>query len=186
MMKRLLLVGLVPAVLLLGAACGGDDDGDGGDEPTATAAASGDASATATEEPMDDASATATEEPMEEQGVLAAVNGVICTGGWTNLTFGSTGSFDAAFAANDAGDSGTVTITLGGNVFGVAGGTVELPLALDGDNVVVDAAADFLGNAKLTLIRAARPRMRCSRHLRRSTTPPRRPRLRTLRSMAPR
>ncbi|MDA0351674.1 MAG: hypothetical protein O3A10_05635 [Chloroflexi bacterium] len=150
MMKRLLLVGLVPAVLLLGAACGGDDDSDGGDEPTATAAASGDASATATEEPMDDASATATEEPMEEQGVLAAVNGVSCTGGWTNLTFGSTGSFDAAFAANDAGDSGTVTITLGGNVFGVAGGTVELPLALDGDNVVVDAAADFLGNAKLT------------------------------------
>jgi hypothetical protein len=150
MLRRILILGLLPALLIFGIACGGDSD-DGGDEPTATATeeAMDDASATATEEAMDDASATATEEMMDH-GPLAAVNGVTCTGDWTNLTFGSTGSFEASFAANEAGDAGTVTITLGGNVFGGQGGTVELPLVVDGDNVTVDSDADFLGDAQLT------------------------------------
>ena len=138
-MRRLLL----PALLLLGAACSSDDDGDGdADEPTATSAP--------TEEAMDDATAEPTEEAMDEAGVLAAVDGITCTGSWTNITFGSTGSFEALFAADADGATGTVTITLGGNVFGAAGGTVVLPLAANGSSVETDAAADFLGNAKLT------------------------------------
>lgn len=154
-MRRLLILGILPAVLLLGAACSSDDDGDGdsgGDDPTATAAAT-EAGSDPTAEPTEAATAAPTEAPTEEpmdDGPILALNGVACTGGWTNLTFGSTGSFEAVFASNDAGDAGTVTITLGGRVFGAEGGTVELPLAVDGDNVVTDSAADFLGNAQLT------------------------------------
>jgi hypothetical protein len=139
-MRRLIIFGLLPAFLLLAAACSGsnddgDDSGGGTEAPPAN---------TATEAPA------ATEEPMDEPSAIAAVDGVTCSGDWTNLTCGSTGSFEAVFAVNSAGDGGTATITLGGNVFGAAGGTVELPFALDGDNVVVDAAADFLGTANLT------------------------------------
>jgi len=156
MMKRLLIFGLLPALLLLGAACSSDDDGDGdddADDPTATAAATeagSDPTAAATEEATAEPTEAPTEEPMDEPSFLATVSGVSCSGDWTNLTFGSTGSFEAVFAANEAGDAGTVTLTLGGFVFGVGGGTVELPLMLDGDTIVVDAAADFLGTAKLT------------------------------------
>jgi hypothetical protein len=57
---------------------------------------------------------------------------------------------EAACSSDDEGDAGAVMITLGGNVFGAAGGTVELPLAVDGDNVVTDSVADFLGNSKLS------------------------------------
>jgi hypothetical protein len=152
MLRRILLLGLLPALLIVGIACGGDSE-DGGDDPTATSEATeeamDDASATATDEAMDDATATATEEMMDH-GLLAAVDGVTCTGDWTNLTFGSTGSFEAVFAANEAGDAGTVTITLGGNALRSSGGTVELPLMTDGDNITVDADADFLGTAQLT------------------------------------
>jgi hypothetical protein len=153
MLRKLLILGLLPAVLLLGAACGGDDDGDGdggGDDPTATAAAT-EAPDEATTAPTEEPTEAPTEEPMDDEPTfLAAASGLTCTGDWTNLTFGSTGSFEAAFDINEAGDAGTVTVTLGGFVFGVGGGTVELPVTVDGDNVVVDTAADFLGNAKLT------------------------------------
>lgn len=151
MLRKLLILGLLPAVLLLGAACGGDDDGDGdGDEPTATMAAT-EEPMDATAEPTEAPTEAPTEEPMDDEpGFLANASGVTCTGDWTNLTFGSTGSFEAVFDINEAGDAGTVTLTLGGNVFGQSGGTVELPVTVDGDNVVVDVAADFLGNAKLT------------------------------------
>ncbi len=154
MLRKLLILGLLPAVLLLGAACGGDDDDDGdngGDEPTATAAATEEPGDDPTAEPTEAPTEAPTEEPMDDEpSFLAAASGVTCTGDWTNLTFGSTGSFEAVFDINEAGDAGTVTLTLGGNVFGAAGGTVELPVTVDGDNVVVDTAADFLGNAKLT------------------------------------
>lgn len=151
MLRKLLILGLLPAVLLLGAACGGDSDDDGdGDDPTATVAAT-EAPDEATAAPTDAPTEAPTEEPMDDEpSFLANADGITCTGDWTNLTFGSTGSFEAVFAINEAGDAGTVTLTLGGNVFGVAGGTVELPVTVDGDSVVVDSAADFLGNAKLT------------------------------------
>lgn len=152
MTRRLLLLGLLPVLLLLGAACSGgdDDDGDdgGGSAPAATSAptdAPSEQTAAATDEPTSEP----TEEPAADAGLLSVLNGVSCSGDWTNLTFGSTGSFDAVFAANDAGDAGTATITLGGSVFGAQGGTVELPIAIEGGNVVVSAAADFLGNANL-------------------------------------
>lgn len=158
MTRRLLLFGLLPVLLLLGAACSGgdDDDGDdgGGETPAATSAPT-DAPSEPTTAPTDapsEPTTAPTDEPTEEPaeaGLLSVLNGVSCSGDWTNLTFGSTGSFDAVFAANEAGDAGTATITLGGSVFGAQGGTVELPIAIEGGNVVVSAAADFLGNANL-------------------------------------
>ena len=44
-----------------------------------------------------------------------------------------------------------MTLELGGNVFGGAGGTVEVPYALDGDAVVVSADLGLLGVAELRL-----------------------------------
>lgn len=130
-MRRLMIFGLLPAFLLLAAACSGsnddgDDSGGGTEPPPATEAPATEAPAntateapanTATEAPANTATEApaATEEPMDEPSVFAAVDGVTCSGDWTNLTFGSTGSFEAVFAVN----------------------------------VVVDAAADFLGTAKL-------------------------------------
>jgi hypothetical protein len=135
-----MIFGLLPGFLPLAAACSGsNDNGDGTEPPPATAPP-----AAAVTEALAPA---ATEEPMDDPSAIAAADGVTCSGDWTNLTFGSTGSFEAVFAANDGG---TATTTLDGNVFGAAGGTVELPFALDGDNVVADAAADFLGTENLT------------------------------------
>ena len=51
---------------------------------------------------------------------------------------------------NEAGEGGVATATLGGNVFGGLGGTVELPFSVDAGNVVFSSSADFLGAANLT------------------------------------
>lgn len=149
MMRRLLFVGLVPVALLFGVACGGGDDSDDGDAggsdatATATTAATEEATATATE--------AATEAPTEDApSILAPIDGLTCSGDWTNNTYTTTGSFEVVFAVNDSGDAGVATVTLGGNVFGGFGGTVEMPFSLQGDDAVVDGDADFLGAAKMT------------------------------------
>jgi hypothetical protein len=146
--QRLLILGLLPAILLLGAACGddGDDGDDGGSSPTA------EATSESTTEATSEATTEATEAPTEEPAasVFAAVDGVTCTGAWENLTFGSTGSFEVVFAVNEAGDGGTATLTLGGNVFGQTGGTVELPFTLSGGQVVAAGQSDLFGNTTLT------------------------------------
>jgi hypothetical protein len=151
--QRLLILGLLPAILLLGAACDGgdsDDGDDGGSSPTAEATS--ESTTEATSEATTEATTAATEEPTEEPAasVFAAVDGVTCTGAWENLTFGSTGSFEVVFAVNEAGDGGTATLTLGGNVFGQTGGTVELPFMLSGGQVVAAGQSDLFGNTTLT------------------------------------
>jgi hypothetical protein len=82
--------------------------------------------------------------------VLTPLGGSTCSGDWTKLTFGSTGSMEIAFPVSTAGDGGVVTATLSGNVVGAAGGTVELPLSLQGDNTVIDDDENFLGAVKMT------------------------------------
>jgi len=154
MTRRWLMLTLLPLALLLGVACGGgDDDGDaheGGSEPTtaATSANTAAPSAAATEEPTEEPTEVATE---EAPSPLVAIDGLTCSGGWENLTFGSTGSFEVVFAVNDAGDGGVATLSLGGNVFGAQGGTVEVPFTLQGANAVIDSDADFLGHAKMSI-----------------------------------
>lgn len=154
MMRRLSVLGMISVALLFGVACGGDDDSGDGDAggSDATAAATSMATEAATEAATMAATEAATMAPTEvAASALAPLDGLTCSGDWTNNTFGSTGSFEVSFTVNDAGDGGVATVTLGGNVFGATGGTVELPFSLQGGNAVVDSDGDFLGAAKLTV-----------------------------------
>ena len=150
MMRRLLVLGLISTALLFGVACGGGDESDDADTggSDATTAATAAATTAATEAATEAATMAPTE---AAASVLAPLDGLTCSGGWTNKTFGSTGSFEVVFTVNEAGDGGVATVTLGGNVFGATGGTVELPFSLQGSNAVVDSDGDFLGAAKLTI-----------------------------------
>ena len=141
------LVGVTAATLLLGAACSSDDGGDADSESTATAteAAAATEAMTATTAATEAMTETAAATP--EGPTIADLDGLVCSGGWTNQTFGSTGDFSASFATSASG--GSVTLELGGNVFGGQGGTVEAPLTVDGDSTVINADLDFLGMAKL-------------------------------------
>lgn len=138
---------MAAVVLLLGAACSSDDGGDEDGEnttaatETATATEAMTETATATEAMTETAAAT------PEGPSIADLDGLVCSGGWTNQTFGSTGAFSASFATSASG--GSVTLELGGNVFGGQGGTVEAPLTVDGDSTVINADLDFLGMARL-------------------------------------
>ena len=141
---KITLVGVTAMTLMLGAACSSDDSGDTEDESTAAATATEAMTETATAtEAMTETAAAATPEGPS----VADLDGLVCSGGWTNRTFGSTGDFSASFATSASG--GSVTLELGGNVFGGQGGTVEAPLTVDGDSTVINADLDFLGMAKL-------------------------------------
>lgn len=152
--RGLALAGILSLTLLVGVSCSSDDSGDDAEAATATEAAATAASATgaATEAAATEAAATtattATTEAMDEAAFgLDDLDGLSCTGQWTNETFGSTGSFAATFSAGDGG--GNVSLELGGNVFGGQGGTVDAPFTTDGETTVIDADLGFLGMAML-------------------------------------
>ena len=154
MLRKLLILGLLPAVLLLGVACGGDDEDDGdngGGDPTATAAATEAPGDDPTEEPTEEPTEAPTEEPMDDESVLSATDGLTCTGDWTNTTFGSTGSFEAVFAVDEGDLTGTVTIRLGGRVFGAepSDDPIILPMVVVADTVGVQAGSARLGVVNL-------------------------------------
>lgn len=140
---------LVSVTLLVGVACSSDDAGEDAEAATATGtmatqAATGTGTATET---AAEASPAATEAMDEAAFGLDDLDGLACTGQWTNETFGSTGSFAASFSTGDGG--GTVSLELGGNVFGGQGGTVDAPFTTDGETTVIDADLGFLGMAML-------------------------------------
>ena len=146
----LALAGILSVTLLVGVSCSSDDSGDDADAATATESA---ATAAATEAGAGTAAATteataAATEAMDEAAFgLDDLDGLACTGQWTNETFGSTGAFAATFSTGDGG--GTVSLELGGNVFGGQGGTVDAPFTTDGETTVIDADLGFLGMAML-------------------------------------
>jgi len=131
------LATLTGVALLFSSACGGSDDQS---DAAATATEGGAAAATATE-----TAATSAETATATPDALAALDGLACTGGWRNETFGSTGSFAATFHVANGG--GRVALELGGNVFGGAGGSVDAPFTRDGDATVFDVDLGFLGQA---------------------------------------
>jgi len=140
---------LVSVTLLVGVACSSDDAGEDAEAATATEAMATQAATgtgTATETAAE-ASPAATEAMDEAAFGLDDLDGLACTGQWTNETFGSTGSFAASFSTGDGG--GTVSLELGGNVFGGQGGTVDAPFTTDGETTVIDADLGFLGMAML-------------------------------------
>ncbi|MCA9855777.1 MAG: hypothetical protein KC458_00705 [Dehalococcoidia bacterium] len=144
---RFALTGLVAATFLLGTACSSDDSGDEETEATTEASATEAMTETATATEAMTETATATEAATEAAFGLADLNGLACTGQWTNQTFGSTGSFAATFSAGEGG--GSVKLELGGNVFGGQGGTVEAPFTTEGETTVINADLGFLGQAML-------------------------------------
>lgn len=75
---------------------------------------------------------------------LAALNGLRCVGRWQNTTFGSSGAFSAKLEAGGGG--GSITLEVGGNVFGGSGGVFEAPFQLVGQALAINAQSTFLGH----------------------------------------
>ena len=88
---------------------------------------------------------------VEDLVVSIGTPSVSCDGDWENLTFGSTGSFALDLTLEGLG--GTATVTVGGNVFGGSGGSVETPVTLNLLTAQVDVDGDlgFLGQADLSI-----------------------------------
>lgn len=105
---------LIPVVALVLASCGDDKksaDTSAADTSTADTAAPDTtvADATTTVAPAD---------PVAERVAAAEELAGTYTGVWNNTTFGSTGSIDATFTVDTATAVATLTLDLGGNVFG--------------------------------------------------------------------
>ncbi len=145
---QLVLAAVTAAVLV---ACGGDDD-----EATATPASSPAATgtsvrtatvpstATLTMTPSSTPSQTSTASaPPDPAAALAALNGLGCTGQWRNITLGTSGAFSVRIEAGGSG--GLMSFEIGGPVFGAEGGVFEAPFRLEGSEMVIDAASEFLG-----------------------------------------
>jgi hypothetical protein len=75
---------------------------------------------------------------------LAALNGLRCVGQWRNQTFGSSGAFSSKLEAGGGG--GSITLEVGGNVFGGTGGVFEAPFQLVGQALEINAHSTFLGH----------------------------------------
>lgn len=159
MRRRWFLLGLLPAILLLGAACGGGDDSDA--DPTAAAKDEPTTAATEAATTAATVAATATEEPTEEAPAheppfgIANFDGLTCAGDWTNITFGSTGSFEATFHLNEAGDGETVSVAIGGFAFGGEAGSIEIPFTQDGSETTFGGDFGFLGTLEIVFDGAA-------------------------------
>jgi hypothetical protein len=172
MIRKLVLPALlVASALLIAAACSGDDDSDdagGAAAPTTAAsegtsppapaateeatstpspAASPDAASTPSPDPASTAAPTATAASSDPNAeALAALDGLVCGGGWENLTFGSTGSVELTFDIAADASGGTLTMDIGGNVFGASGGTVSVPFTRSGAVITAEADLGFLGS----------------------------------------
>jgi len=148
--RWLTLVFALLALTLVAAACSDDDDDAGDDAETTTAAdaaadgADGDTADTADAADTGDAEDDAAADDAAAADLAAVLDGLACTGNWENLTFGSTGAF--AIRSELGGDGGSLTLELGGNVFGGAGGTVTLPYTIEGSELVVQGDGGFLGD----------------------------------------
>lgn len=141
-LQRSTLLGLIVAGLAL-AACGDDDKPAPTTAPT-SAAASPAASAAASAAPATQAPTAARLSPF-----AAALNGLNCSGTWTNTTFGSTGPF--AMTAVATATSGSLTLNIGGSAFGAQGGVMVVPFTLKDGQFAIDADLGFLGKAKMTM-----------------------------------
>jgi len=100
-------IGSIALIGLVVGACGGG--GSSSQAPAATTAAS-----TPTAPPAATQGAAATTDPL---AVVSQFEGTY-TGTWTNTTFGSTGPASISVALDRATGTITLTLTLGGNVFG--------------------------------------------------------------------
>jgi len=126
-----------------GGACGGDDSTSATAGPPTKAAASA-ASSVASVAPATQAPTTRPVPPF-----VAALNGLNCSGTWTNTTFGSTGPFTMTAQATATG--GSINLNIGGGAFGAQGGAMVVPFTLKDGQFAVDADLGYLGKAKMTM-----------------------------------
>ena len=114
-MHRLLMLFLV--VIVLGAACG-DDDAKTTAAPTTTEAAATTEAPTTTEAPPVTEEVTTTADPAAAMVALAGMLVGDYTGEWENTTFTSNGPIDAEISVDADTATLTLTVDLGGYVFG--------------------------------------------------------------------
>ncbi len=105
------VTGFVGLLLLVGA-CGGDS-------ATTTTTVAGTTTTAAATTTTTVAGTTTVDEVAARVAAAAALAGDY-TGEWHNLTFGSTGGIAAGFTVDEAGATASLTLDLGGNVFGAA------------------------------------------------------------------
>ncbi len=108
---------LIPAVAvlaLLASACGGGGEATTTTAPTTTAATTTTAAATTTTAEI----STTTEDPVAYRVTLATILAGEWTGEWRNTTYGSTGEVLVDVRVDGAARTATITIDLGGAVFG--------------------------------------------------------------------
>ena len=148
MIRKFILLTLIAASALSIAAACSDDDGEAASAamPTGAAEATSAPSPTAAAEATSAPSPTATAASSDpEAEALATLDGLVCTGGWENLTFSSTGSVELTFdIVADAG-GGTLTMEIGGNIFGAEGGTVSAPFTRSGSVITAQAELGVMG-----------------------------------------
>lgn len=174
-MKR--LAALTLAVALVAVACG-DDDAGTDDTTAATSATASTAASASTAAPASTEATTASTSAPTTAATIptteAAGNPLLDTalefaggylGAWNNTTFGSTGAIETTIEVDEAAETATVTMDLGGFVFGGADPdpivtvmdlTTEPPYETT-NNLLGDASVDFALDGMLTLTAPAVP-----------------------------
>jgi len=176
-MRRIAVLTL--AVALVAAACG-DDDAATGDTTAATSAPASTGAPASTAAPASTEATTAsTSAPTTSTAVTtttteAAGNPLLeaalqfagaYVGAWNNTTFGSTGAIETTIEVDEAAETATVTMDLGGFVFGGADPdpivtvmdlTTEPPYETT-NGLLGDASIDFALDGMLTLTAPAVP-----------------------------
>ncbi|MBI4884034.1 MAG: hypothetical protein HY826_08270 [Actinobacteria bacterium] len=108
----------VLAVTMVVASC--SDDKSGTDDSTPDSVAPTTTVAPATVAPTTGAPTTTTPDPVALRVAVAEEIAGTYVGEWSNTTFGSTGSIDAQFSVDAANATASLTMDLGGNVFGAS------------------------------------------------------------------
>lgn len=116
--------------------------------PTSPAPPSATPSAVATTSPTAEPTPTPEPTPSPTPFPFASIDGLVCTGTWTNHTFGATGPISITF---DLSSSSSVILELSGKVFGGAGGRLVLPVKISGSTLRIAGEFGFLGTVDVVL-----------------------------------
>jgi hypothetical protein len=136
-MRRIIV--LAGALALVASACGDDDGATTTAAPTTTAVATTTAATITTVTTTTTSASTTTVDPAAPRVALALIFSGEWEGEWVNTTYGSTGPIALAIAVDAAERTATLTIDLGGSVFG------------SGDPAAFDFVADLTTAAPFTV-----------------------------------
>lgn len=142
--QRALWIVVVSAALAVGACAGTATPAPGTATPPSAVEATPVATPTPSPTLTPTPSPTPTATPEPPPALVSLLDGLTCSGTWTNETFGSTGSFEIGFDL--AASGGTVTLALEGNVFGSAGGRLRIPVSIEGETLRAEGDIGYLGS----------------------------------------